>query len=686
MNFYGSALAERLVGAANDDAIYSNGGADTLEGGAGRDEIYGGNDADRAFGGDGDDRLYGNEGSDTLVGDAGADRLYGAGGDDLIFGDQPGENAPAAAARVAAAPAFAAASAARSLEFFIAGEPGAKVTVTEAADGSLVFKVEVVDQISGGGDAVDIADLRGLFFHVADESLLGGLVVTGADVTQARAEADGVSNLGAGVNMEGREHQPFDLGVEFGTPGVGTDDLRETTFILHHATKPLTLELIAGQWFGVRMTSVSDNGLGRELSLKLVGQAGQPSGIAPPVEEPNPTPPPETPPPSGALDPVAGHDDLIEGGAGHDTIDGGAGDDEIQGEGGDDVILGGADNGLVSAASGGLLVTVGDNLYGNDGRDAFLFGRGDGVDLIWDFQPGQDVIRVADYTLADARFGYLETVANRIATGAHGKIAILLGDGGDAIILNDYPNPSAAGAVIRFADGATLDGLELLQAAQRGGVLATVDGAVAAPGQAVAPTGQNLITGGDLADTLAGTAGQDYMRGGDGDDVMNGGYAFDDLNGNQGNDVLHGQSGNDWVVGGRDQDQLFGDEGDDVVYGNRGEDTVDGGDGADILRGGQGNDLVSGGSGDDWLWGDRGDDTLSGGAGADTFHSFAEAGVDRIVDFNAAEGDRLRLDAGTSYTVGQVGADVVVDMGGGNQAILAGVQLSTLPAGWLLVA
>jgi serralysin len=57
--------------------------------------------------------------------------------------------------------------------------------------------------------------------------------------------------------------------------------------------------------------------------------------------------------------------------------------------------------------------------------------------------------------------------------------------------------------------------------------------------------------------------------------------------------------------------------------------------------------------------------------------------VDRAADFNAAEGDRVVLDPGRSYTVSQVGADTVVDIGNGDQVILVGVQLSTLPTDWV---
>ena len=114
------------------------------------------------------------------------------------------------------------------------------------------------------------------------------------------------------------------------------------------------------------------------------------------------------------------------------------------------------------------------------------------------------------------------------------------------------------------------------------------------------------------------------------------------------------------------------------VWGNFGADILGGGPGADQVRGGQGDDLVIGGAGDDYVSGDRGSDTVQGGAGADLFHSFADAGVDRVLDFNPAEGDRVMLDPGTLYTVAQVSGDTVISMEGGGQMILAGVSLASL--------
>jgi serralysin len=157
----------------------------------------------------------------------------------------------------------------------------------------------------------------------------------------------------------------------------------------------------------------------------------------------------------------------------------------------------------------------------------------------------------------------------------------------------------------------------------------------------------------------------DYLRGGDGNDTIRGGEDGDDINGNQGNDIVLGDSGDDLVRGGQDQDSLNGNAGADTVYGDLGDDTV---------RGGQGDDSLSGGDGNDWLHGDRGDDTMRGGAGADVFQiSWEGSGHDRLLDFNPAEGDRIKMDA-DNFVVRQVGADTVCYISGGAELVLVGVS------------
>jgi len=197
--------------------------------------------------------------------------------------------------------------------------------------------------------------------------------------------------------------------------------------------------------------------------------------------------------------------------------------------------------------------------------------------------------------------------------------------------------------------------------------------------------GADTVNGAAGGDSISDAGGANYLRGEDGDDRITGGADFDDINGNMGADTASGGAGEDWVVGGKDNDLLFGDAAYDIVYGNLGADTCEGGDGNDIVRGGQDNDLVRGGAGDDYLSGDRGDDTVTGGVGADVFHSFGEAGLDRVTDFNYAQGDRVRLDPGSEYTLEMVGFDTVINIVGGARIVLVDVSYPQLPSGWLFV-
>ena len=191
------------------------------------------------------------------------------------------------------------------------------------------------------------------------------------------------------------------------------------------------------------------------------------------------------------------------------------------------------------------------------------------------------------------------------------------------------------------------------------------------------------IFGGTGDDTITAESGYNYLRGEDGNDSIIGGSGFDDINGNKGDDVITGGPGGDWLVGGQGNDLITSTGGTDILYGNLGNDTLNGGSDVDLVRGGQGDDVVTGGAANDWLSGDRGSDTLTGGTGADIFHTFGDAGIDRVTDFNLAEGDRVQLDPGTVYTVSQVGSDTVVNMTGGGQLILVGVQMASLTTGWI---
>ena len=210
---------------------------------------------------------------------------------------------------------------------------------------------------------------------------------------------------------------------------------------------------------------------------------------------------------------------------------------------------------------------------------------------------------------------------------------------------------------------------------------------------AIGGSGSDVIHGNDAGDQLTGGAGDDVITvgagtnrlfGGDGNDSISGGTGFNVVNGNKGEDTIAGHSlVGDWLSGGQGNDSITSHGDHNILNGNMGADTVIGSGGDEFLRGGQGDDTIVAGSGTEWISGDRGDDTIQGGAGADTFHAFSGEGIDRVLGFDAGKGDHVQVDAGTTYALSQVGGDTLIDMGAGDEMVLVGVQLSSLPQGWI---
>lgn len=154
--------------------------------------------------------------------------------------------------------------------FVIDGPVQTRLSFANLADGTVEVTVEVLDATG------QIGDLRGLFFEIADESLLPGLTVTGADITDRAIAADAVTDLGGGVNVNGgvaNGFGGFDIGLEFGTQGIGGDDIRSTSFVVGHATEALGASIFSEQDFAVRLTSVGEEDGGRGNSLKLATTA-----------------------------------------------------------------------------------------------------------------------------------------------------------------------------------------------------------------------------------------------------------------------------------------------------------------------------------------------------------------------------------------------------------------------------
>lgn len=176
-----------------------------------------------------------------------------------------------------------------------------------------------------------------------------------------------------------------------------------------------------------------------------------------------------------------------------------------------------------------------------------------------------------------------------------------------------------------------------------GGATTTTDFAVSIDVPEASDVGTD---GADLMDFSSSVApdpdGDGTIEAGDGDDVIKLDSAMTNLDGAT---VIDGGDGNDTIQGTDQADMFDFSSGASLrnveqVRGGDGDDTILGGDGADTLFGDGGDDELSGGGGADRLSGGDGADRMSGGAGADTFVLGGD-GIDTIVDFDAASGDRL---------------------------------------------
>ncbi len=248
-----------------------------------------------------------------------------------------------------------------SLTFTLTGEVNVQITITEQTDGGLKFDLLVLD------DTGAIGDLTGLFFDVADDSLVDGLSVEGDQITDEAFKSNSITKVSGGTNVNGEivnTYGKFDGGIKLGSDGIGTDDIRETSFVLSHDSADLSLADIALQDFAARLTSVGEEGGSREDSLKL-------GGTSPEV-------PPEGPV-NEAIDDVltvlssetAGDFDFLDSGASsileNDLSDGAA-------YGGDVIAINGDETAvetIVAGSAGGLMFVYADGSVDFDANGQF---------------------------------------------------------------------------------------------------------------------------------------------------------------------------------------------------------------------------------------------------------------------------------------------------------------------------
>lgn len=160
-------------------------------------------------------------------------------------------------------------------EFTTGADFDVKITLEDVGT-DVKVSVDVVSTNTG-----NIGDLRGVFFHINDESLVSGLSASGTDLTEQAFDANNVDELGGGASLSGYPGGKFDGGVEIGTPGIiGATDIQNTTFILSHTSADLDITNFSSEVWGVRATSIGSAGGRRTGGAKLAGTAPAPT-VAP---------------------------------------------------------------------------------------------------------------------------------------------------------------------------------------------------------------------------------------------------------------------------------------------------------------------------------------------------------------------------------------------------------------------
>ncbi|WP_284164728.1 M10 family metallopeptidase C-terminal domain-containing protein [Frigidibacter sp. SD6-1] len=307
--------------------------------------------------------------------------------------------------------------------------------------------------------------------------------------------------------------------------------------------------------------------------------------------------------------------DTIMGGAGDDTLDGGAGDDVLMGQAGADVFRGGDGIDTVDfshespfqlivnlalnfaqggTASGDTFYSI-ENLIGSDDRIDRFIGT-DAANHFWG-QGGGDYFNGGggDDILDGGRDGDIlyGEAGNDTLIGGSGQDYM---DGGEGIDTVDYSG-SSAGVTVDLANGTASGGdadgpVQIVGrgTAIRHDMIVNVENVVGS-------LHDDRLIGNDLANNLAGGAGDDTLTGGGGRDTLNGGQGSDTADYSDATSGVRLNLNGDGSGGDRyiSIENLAGSGFDDDIRGDRS---------ANVLTGQGGDDTIRGGAGDDTLLGD----------------------------------------------------------------------------------
>ena len=261
---------------------------------------------------------------------------------------------------------------------------------------------------------------------------------------------------------------------------------------------------------------------------------------------------------------IQGYDskDILKGNGGNDTIYGGKGDDGIEGGAGNDILV------------------------GNEGVDTYVFGRGDGQDVIYaldadygrfnidangnyniSYYYNQQNVKGTDIIKFKEGITRNDLILERAGANGH-DLLIKIKDTNDSITVKDM-----------FSDDVSSRGIDKIEFAD-GSFMSTDDIYKNTP-LAINRADQERTNGSVYSDTIIGNDQNNTAYGKDGNDV---------IHGHEGDDKLYGDAGNDTLIGGKGNDYLDGGNGSDVYVYNKGDgnDTISDTNGTDAIKFGSG--------------------------------------------------------------------------------------------------
>lgn len=705
---------ENAVGTSYDDSITGNNSAnllqgyygnDTINGNEGNDVIRGWSGVDLIYGGLGDDLLFGNggsditDGNDTVNGNAGNDTIYGDAGSDIIDGGDDWDTIVYINSQVAV-----------NVNLLTGVGTGGE------AAGDTLLNIESV-ATSNFNDTITGSNVRNWLDGNAGIDTIYGM--DGNDVICGKAEGD-ILDGGNGIDeyfFNGTAASGITVNLAIGRSTNNTSGLYDTL---------ASIETVYASSANDTITGSSSNNL-------LFGMAGN---------------------------------DTVNGGDGDDTLFGGLGSDILNGGNGFDIADYSTDTAAVSinlttnihtgAATGDSFTSIekihgtiyndiltGDSnanqFFGNSGAD--IINAMDGGDTIYGNTDGDTIngdVGIDAYIFngtatsgltIDVGAGYVKNNLTNIQDGITSIEVLYASTGNDTIATTQFRNTYGLAGNDSFfsAIGSNLidggDGSDVYTYTGTGNVTANLTTGIVThslnAGQDTlvsiesfwSGSGNDVITGSAVSNTIIASGGNDSVYGGDGDDYIDGGAGTNSLYGENGNDAFYSNTGSEIIDGGAGIDSINyssatsgininfttnsftgGATGDTLISieridGSNYDDTLTGDANRNIFLGWQGIDTLSGLGGDDAFFSSGDGDTISGGDGIDEYYyngnitagvtvnllsgyiknNFANtqdavSGIEKV--FSGAGNDNITGDANDNFLVGQAGNDTISSLGG----------------------